>query len=62
MLPVMVVGASIVVFAKHKIKHSAQGVRTASHKEREEAVASLFDLVDADSSSGDRPKIASMAP
>ena len=50
LLPVMIVGGSIAVFAKHKITHSAKGLRAASHKEREEAIASLFDLVDADSS------------
>jgi CRP-like cAMP-binding protein len=55
MLPVLIVGASIVVFAKQKIKHLAKGLRTASHKEREEAISSLFDLVDADSSGNIEP-------
>ena len=50
MLPVLVVGCSVLVYATTKMQTMAQGVRTASPKEREEAVLALFDLVDADKS------------
>jgi hypothetical protein len=50
MLPVLIVGCSVLVYATKKIKTMSQDVRTASQKEREEAVLALFDLVDADKS------------
>ena len=50
LLPVLIVGASAVVFVKNKLKRIAKGVRTATRKERETAIASLFDLVDANNS------------
>jgi len=50
LLPVLIVGASAVVLVKNKLKKIAKGVRTATRKEREIAIASLFDLVDANNS------------
>ena len=52
MLPVLVVGCSAIVYLKNKFKHlsTKKGLRKYSHKEREDAISSLFDLVDADNS------------
>jgi hypothetical protein len=50
MLPVLIVGYSAIVYFKSKIQNFSHGVREASQKERNEAISSLFDLVDADKS------------